>query len=123
MRQASSGLSSSASKAAATKPCSISTRCCAPQATTKTIAASASQTSAERQKAFKSSATGAVGASRSPHHCSARPIQTTGCQAAGGSPNHQSTASASSGTPIHTANWGQPPAGVSNKSQWSDTAA
>ena len=91
--------------------------------TSKTIAASASQTSAERQKAFKSSATGAVGASRSPHHCSARPIQTTGCQAAGGSPNHQSTASASSGTPIHTANWGQPPAGVSNKSQWSDTAA
>src|SRR3989344_1813855 len=103
MRQASRGLSSSASNAAATKPCSISTSFCAAQPSIKTIAASAHQTSAARQNSLKSRATGIRGAKRSPHH--------------------QPTASASSGTPIHTATMGQPPAGVSNKSQWSDTAA
>src|SRR3989344_4519273 len=107
----------------ASNPCSISPSFCAAQPSIKTIAASAHQTSAARQNSLKSRATGIRGAKRSPHHCSARPIQTTGCQAAGGSPSHQSTASASSGTPIHTATMGQPPAGVSNKSQWSDTAA
>src|SRR3989344_4578914 len=61
--------------------------------------------------------------SATPPPGSPRPIKTPGCRAAAGSPSHQPTASASSGTPIHTATMGQPPAGVSNKSQWSDTAA
>ena len=48
-------------------------------------------------KTLKSRATGLADANRSPDHCSAWPIQTTGCQATGGSPSHQSTAKASSG--------------------------
>ena len=123
MRQASKGLSKNASITTASQAISIKAACCSHQEIIKTIAARAIHTSAPSQKRRKSCATGVSGATRSPPQCKAVPIHTTGCQRAGGSPSHQSMASANSGTPMPTAAAGQAQVGISKKSQGVDTRA
>ena len=94
MRQASRGLSSSASTAVASRPCSTSASCWSPHETIKIIAVRHDHTRTPSQKRLKSRATGVFGATRSPAHCKALPIHTTGCQVAGGSPQRWSITNA-----------------------------